>query len=241
MTSKKTTPPKAAVARKGARSQPKAAAKVAKPSAKERAGALKTAKVATKVSKSASPAAKKVQGRAKVAVAGRGNGGQQTVHGKAPTSSGVTVAASETRPRSSHGRRIGRPKTRLDELKAVPTRCPTQIYTYLKGITPFLYSSLTAMFEDMMRRFLAERPWEHGLHWRKPKTAVTFAGGVTGRTGWEQVNMQLPADLAAEVEATATLCGVSRAAFCYTSIFWWVQYIYPPAKMLGAPAQQHSS
>lgn len=85
-----------------------------------------------------------------------------------------------------------------------------------------------------MRRFLAEEPWDHGLHWRKPKTAMTFAGGVTGRTGWEQVNMQLPYDLAEEVESVARTCGVSRAAFCYTAIFWWVQYIYPPAKMTSS-------
>lgn len=135
--------------------------------------------------------------------------------------------------KSAHGQRIGRPKTRLEDLKAVPTRCPVQIYTYLKGITPFLYPSLTAMFEDMMTRFLAERPWEHGLHWRKPKTAMTFAGGMTGKTGWEQVNIQLPQDVAKQVATTAETCGVSSAAFCYTAIFWWVQYIYPPAKMTG--------
>lgn len=153
----------------------------------------------------------------------------------------VAEVVEETRPRSIHGRRIGRPKTRLETLKAVPTRCPEHIYTYLKGIMPFLYQSLTAMFEDMMTRFLREQPWEHGLHWRKPKTALTFAGGQTGRTGWEQVNMQLPPDLATEVERAAEICGVSRAAFCYTAIFWWVQYIYPPSKMLGSSSSSSSA
>ncbi|MEB0137679.1 MULTISPECIES: hypothetical protein [unclassified Undibacterium] len=133
--------------------------------------------------------------------------------------------------KSLHGQRIGRPKTRLEALKAVPTRCPTQIYTYLKGITPFLYPSLTVMFESMMRRFLDERPWEHGLHWRKPKTSMSFAGGATGKTGWEQVNIQLPQELALALALTADSCSISNAAFCYTAIFWWVQYIYPPAKM----------
>lgn len=164
---------------------------------------------------------------------------------KKPHARAVTVdvaeVVEETRPRSVHGRRIGRPKTRLEDLKAVPTRCPEHIYTYLKGIMPFLYGSLTAMFEDMMTRFLQEQPWDHGLHWRKPKTALTFAGGQTGRTGWEQVNMQLPPDLAAEVEQAAEICGVSRAAFCYTAIFWWVQYIYPPSKMLGGSGAANSS
>lgn len=150
------------------------------------------------------------------------------------TKPAVSDRAVETRPRNEYGRRIGRPKTRLEELRAVPTRCPSQIYTYLKGITPFLYNSLTAMFEDMLRRFLAERPWEHGLHWRKPKTAMSYAGGQAGKTGWEQVNIQLPQDLAELVGETATDCGVSRACLCYTAIFWWVQFIYPPAKMLGS-------
>jgi hypothetical protein len=134
--------------------------------------------------------------------------------------------------RSEHGRRIGRPVKRVEKLKPVPTRCPTQIYTYLKGITPFLYPSLTEMFADMLKRFITERPWEHGLHWRKPKTAMTLANGVAGKTGWEQVNIQLLPEQALEVAKTAEECGVSAAAFCYTAIFWWVQYIYPPEKMM---------
>ena len=133
---------------------------------------------------------------------------------------------------SAQVRNIGRPRTRLEALKTVPTRCPSQIYTYLKGISPFLYGSLTEMFEDMMTRFLKERPWDHGLHWRRPKTSTTFAGGEQGRTGWEQINMQLPPKLADEVSKRSDECGVSNAAFCYTAIFWWVQYIYPPEKMM---------
>ncbi len=128
--------------------------------------------------------------------------------------------------------RHGRPKTRLEKLQVVPSRCPAQIYTYLKGITPFLYPSLTRMFEDMLRRFVAERPWENGLHWRRPKTATTIARGALGKTGWEQLNIQLPQELAEQVRQTAKVCGVSSACLCYTAIFWWVQYIYPPAKML---------
>ena len=134
--------------------------------------------------------------------------------------------------KSSSGRNIGRPKVRFEALKTVPTRCPAQIYTYLKGISPFLYGSLTEMFEDMMTRFMNEKPWEHGLHWRKPKTATTFANGEQGRTGWEQVNIQLPPRLAENVTNTARGCGVSNAALAYTAIFWWVQYIFPPEKMM---------
>jgi len=147
-----------------------------------------------------------------------------------------TNRAADTRPLSVHQKPIGRPRTRFEKMKPVPTRCPEPIYTYLKGISPFLGPSLTGMFNTMLTRFIDERPWEHGLHWRKPKTAMTYAGGKTGRTGWEQVNIQLTPDLAERVSETAVQCGVSKACFCYTAMFWWVQYIYPPNKMM-APKQ----
>ncbi|NLP65505.1 hypothetical protein [Paraburkholderia sacchari] len=157
---------------------------------------------------------------------------------RASSSKGVAqdqeLVAADTRPRSTRGGRIGRPKTRFENLQAVPTRCPSHIYTYLRGITPFLYPSLTAMFEDMITRFLKEQPWEHGLHWRKPKTAMTYAKGMAGATGWSQVNIQLPLELKERVTNVASVCGVSNACLCYTAIFWWVQYIYPPAKMVGS-------
>lgn len=128
--------------------------------------------------------------------------------------------------------RYGRSRTRLEKLQVVSSRCPAQIYTYLKGITPFLYPSLTRMFEDMLGRFVAERPWENGLHWRRPKAATTIVKGTFGKTGWEQLNIRLSKELAERVRQTAKVCGVSSACLCYTAVFWWVQYIYPPAKML---------
>ncbi|MBN3815190.1 hypothetical protein G3N57_00580 [Paraburkholderia sp. Se-20369] len=151
------------------------------------------------------------------------------------------VVEADTRPRGTRGGRIGRPKTRFEDLEAVPTRCPSHIYTYLRGITPFLYPSLTAMFEDMISRFLNEQPWEHGLHWRKPKTAMTYAKGMAGATGWSQVNIQLPPELKERVTNVASVCGVSNACLCYTAIFWWVQYIYPPAKMVGSTSAPSSA
>ncbi|KMY85167.1 hypothetical protein BUMB_02034 [Candidatus Paraburkholderia calva] len=164
---------------------------------------------------------------------------------KSPTSKRATAKSVEparelvpvvtdTRPVGARGGRIGRPKTRLEDLEAVPTRCPVHIYTYLKSITPFLSPSLTAMFEDMIGRFLNEQPWKHGLHWHKPKTAMTYANGMAGTTGWSQVNIQLTPELKERVTATADMCGVSNACLCYTAIFWWVQFIYPPANMVGS-------
>lgn len=133
-------------------------------------------------------------------------------------------------------RRLGRPRTRFEEPKVVPTRCPANMYTYMKMIAPLEWRSLTAMFQDMMTRFLDTQPWNHGLLWRKPRTALTFQEGVAGRTGWEQVNIQLPPDLAERVEIAAVTAGISKAAFCYTAMFWWIQYVYPP-KAVGKLSQ----
>lgn len=141
------------------------------------------------------------------------------------------VAMTDSRPKNPSGRRIGRPRTRHEPLKAVSTRCPSTMYVYLKGITPFQYSSLTEMFLDMLTRFMAERPWEHGLHWRKPRTAISYAGSSAGSTGWEQVNILLAPENADQVKAAALEAGVSVAAFCYTAIFWWVTYVNPPQKV----------
>ena len=136
----------------------------------------------------------------------------------------------EIGPSSFRGRRLGRPKSRHEKLIPVSTRCPGTIYVYLKGITPFRYPSLTAMFADMLRRFIDEKPWEHGMHFRKPKTILAHAGSTAATTGWEQVNILLSPEVAAEVKNVANACGQSKAAFCYTAIFWWVSYVFPPAQ-----------
>src|SRR5260364_187041 len=142
----------------------------------------------------------------------------------------------ETRPRLRSGERSGRPRTRLEALQIVPTRCPMQIYTYLKSIAPYLYPSLTQMFEDTLRRFFTERPWEHGLHWRQPKSALTVAGKNLWQTAWTQVNMRLPEERVAQRHQAVQVCGISLAGVCDTAVFWWAQYVYPPMKMIGNPA-----
>jgi hypothetical protein len=86
------------------------------------------------------------------------------------------------------------------------------------------------MFADMLRRFLDEKPWQHGLHFRKPKTTLAHAGSTVATTGWEQINILLTVELAEELGKAADACGQSKAAFCYTAIFWWVSYVFPPAQ-----------
>lgn len=107
------------------------------------------------------------------------------------------------------------------------------MYLYLKGLYPKRgWPSLTAMYDDMLTQFIDERPWEHGLTWRKPQTTLVHVGGLENRTGWIQVNIQVDIGLAKAAEKIAHSVPkdtkVSMAMFAYTAIFWWIQYIHPP-------------
>lgn len=135
------------------------------------------------------------------------------------------------RTRSKKGLTLGRPKTRPDDLVPIPTRCPEMVHMYLKAITPYHYKTLTEMFEDMLKRFLDERPWEKGLFFRRPRSTSATSSGVKGATGWTQVNMYVPPDLADRINAVLMTHGnVTKAEFAYTAIYWWVEYIHPPKK-----------
>jgi hypothetical protein len=130
-------------------------------------------------------------------------------------------------------KRRGRPITRFEKKVILPTRCPDHVFTYLKAIQPFLHRSLTAMFEDMLTLFIKERPWERGLHWRKPKSVSIHKNGVDGQTSWRQVNIEVCSELSKQVAHEANVCGQSKASFCYTAIFWWVQHKYPPREVVA--------
>lgn len=132
--------------------------------------------------------------------------------------------------KSYKGKMLGRPRTRFNELKTIPTRCPEHMYLYLKGLYPRRWASLTAMYDDMLKQFVEERPWEHGLKWKKPQTTLVRVGGQENRTGWIQVNIQVDIGLAKSVEKIAHMQDprVSMAMFAYTAIFWWIQYEFPP-------------
>lgn len=130
------------------------------------------------------------------------------------------------------GQPLGRPVVRTEPLKPIPTHCPTQMYTYFKAIYPYYWKSLTEMFEDMMTRFVNEAPYEHGLVFRKPRTSQEKLGESDGLTGWTQCNVRLPYDVAEKVKAIATTHDQSSSAVCYTAMFWWAQYVYPPKVVL---------
>lgn len=133
---------------------------------------------------------------------------------------------------SRAGSPLGRPVVRTEPLKPIPTHCPTQMYTYFKAIYPYHWKSLTEMFEDMMTRFVEEEPYKHGLVFRKPRTSLEKLGESSGLTGWSQCNVRLPLGIAEKVKAVAITYDQSSAAVCYTAMFWWAQYVYPPKVVL---------
>lgn len=128
---------------------------------------------------------------------------------------------------------LGRPRTRLEPLEAIPTRCPKSMKMYFKSIYAFQYPSLTEMYEKMLRQFIDTQPWDSGLEWRKPNTAIVKSGNTTGKTGWTTEILHVPGELKTQVENLARLHGVSNAAFAYTAMFWWAQYVMPADKVAG--------
>lgn len=132
----------------------------------------------------------------------------------------------------------GRPKTRLEKLKPIPTRCPESLHKYLQAIRPFKYPSLTELYEDMLERFIATRPWEHGVEWRKPRTRLSKRDEYSATTGWIQINVQVQPALKARVVALAVTEGVSQAAIAYTAMYWWAMFIMPASQVraMSTPA-----
>lgn len=130
--------------------------------------------------------------------------------------------------KTAQPRPIGRPRVRLEALEVIPTRCPETLHRYLKAIYPFQFATLTALHEEMLRQFLAVKPWNAGVEWRKPRARVTRNSSAASATGWVQINVQVPPKLKAEVEKVAKTEGVSAAAVAFTAMFWWAQFVMPP-------------
>lgn len=128
---------------------------------------------------------------------------------------------------SRHAKQVGRPQSRFNPMKVVQTRVPVPMYKYCKMVQALRFHSLTAMFADMVMQFRKEKPWEHGLYWRRPKAAVTYRDETLGKTGWTQINIHLDEKVKNDVELLCKSLDISMATFCYTAIYWWIEYVYP--------------
>lgn len=107
-------------------------------------------------------------------------------------------------------------------LVIIQTRCPVEIIRYLKGLAMLKYGKLMVMNEEMLRQFIMYQPWAASspLTWRRPKPRTVL--------GWNTFNLQVSNALKDQVERLCTELDVSMSVFCYTAIFWWVKYMYPP-------------
>lgn len=147
----------------------------------------------------------------------------------------------------SQGRVLGRPKLDRPPLEQVQTRIPAPMNDYLKLLSvqrlpdqdgPF--RQVQVMFAALFERFLEDRPWEHDKkwEWREPRAIVKFANGeISKRTDWRQVNIRMAGPLVKKVKRAAAQVKLDRAdeqvtlseaSFCYTAIFWWTKWLYPP-------------
>ncbi len=114
----------------------------------------------------------------------------------------------------------------------ITTRAPAKMHLYAKALSFAHNRTLRLLHEDMARRFLKEKPWEQGLQWRKTQSLVQSpADAVAERvpTGWVQVNIRLPLELAQEFEQLAESQGQSLSAVLYTALYWYTWFVYPPA------------
>ena len=114
----------------------------------------------------------------------------------------------------------------------IPTRAPVKMQMYAKTLAFALGKPLKAMYKDAAERFFREKPWEHGLAWRPTKGLTTTIKDTIGQkeaTGWMQVNMRFPVAFGNDLERLAVEQGVSLSSVCYTMLYWWTWWIYPPA------------
>ncbi|MDD3760628.1 MAG: hypothetical protein PHO57_07330 [Acidithiobacillus sp.] len=114
----------------------------------------------------------------------------------------------------------------------IPTRAPVKMQMYAKTLAFAGGETLKTMFRRAAERFLAEKPWEHGLAWRPTKGLTTTLKDTIGQkeaTGWMQVNMRFPAEIGNQLERLSVEQGVSLSSVCYTLLYWWTWWVYPPA------------
>mgnify|MGYP001626388002 FL=1 len=113
----------------------------------------------------------------------------------------------------------------------VTTRLPIKLHLYTKALAFALGKTLKSMYQDCAEQFLREEPWKYGLRWRPNQDR---APGFLDRddktvTGWMQAKVRLRHETALRLEALAAKEKISVSSLCYTMLYWWAWYQYPPA------------
>lgn len=132
------------------------------------------------------------------------------------------------RTRSPRGKVVGRPRTRMEDLIRKQTRIQEPMRRYLRALSELRFDSMINMFDRMLEQFIEEKPWEHGLQWKRPSSAIQVVQGDRLPTAWKLINIDVRPALAERIQNSATTNGCTEAVFLYTAIHWWVQYMYPP-------------
>lgn len=120
--------------------------------------------------------------------------------------------------------KLGRPKSRDYDPAGLQTRITENIVRMLKQIVANKYKNATEMYQDMINQFLTEKPYNHGLQWRTPKSVKASINGESMDTGWILVAIQVRPEIKEEVLLVCAGQDISVATFCYTAIFWWIEY-----------------
>ena len=108
------------------------------------------------------------------------------------------------------------------------TRIPLALRVYLKAYAKQHQMRLELACEQILTLFFQQQPWEQGLSWRHPLSNRTDAGE---RAGWAQFNLNLSAELAAQLQTLVEHLKVSKATVLYTSLFWFAKFISPPVML----------
>jgi hypothetical protein len=142
----------------------------------------------------------------------------------------------ESRYEFKHPRR-GRSLDYEYPMENIQTRVPRAVRKYLRILAAARGQSQAVMFDEMMRLFLEERPWEYQAEFvfLKPKIKRTLAQGGADDEDlyWCLLNINMRYDTAIRVKETVDNLGVSLASFAFTAIHWWIREKNPP-KVLRA-------
>jgi hypothetical protein len=113
----------------------------------------------------------------------------------------------------------------------VPTRLPVKLHLYTKALAFALGKTLKSIYQDCAEQFLREEPWKYGLRWRpnQDRTSGLLDRGDKTVTGWMQANVRLRHETALRLEALAANEKIGVSSLCYTMLYWWAWYQYPPA------------
>jgi len=118
-----------------------------------------------------------------------------------------------------------------EQYVTIPTRVPAKMQIYAKTLAFAKGHTMKAMLQEAVEKFFCERPWKQGLKWRPAKRLFVPSKDAIGQkeaTGWVRVSMRFPVVIGNRLEQLAAEQGVPLSSICYTLMYWWTWWVYPP-------------